>query len=136
MIGDLQGPRAVDAGVALDVAAHRRRGRALRAVASQWRMHYNAGDQLRLATKILPRLPIPGAANVSVMDLIYGSDRDRYRYVFTVSAGARALALVALLRNTGTVVRFRKLYVRTIGLRPGRGPLEQPILMSDEEEGK
>ena len=72
------------AGLALDVAAHRRRGRALRALAAEWRMHYNAGDQLRLATKVLPRLPVPGAANVRVMDLIYGSDRDRYRYVFSV----------------------------------------------------
>ena len=50
----------------------------------QWGMHYNAGDQLRLATKVLPRLPVPGAANVRVMDLMYGSDRDRYRYVFSV----------------------------------------------------
>jgi hypothetical protein len=72
------------AAVALDVAAHRRRARALRALASQWRMNYHPADQLRLAAKVLPRLPMPGAANVRVMDLIYGSDRDRYRYVFSV----------------------------------------------------
>jgi hypothetical protein len=69
---------------AADVAAHRRRSRALRALASQWRMNYHPADQLRLTPKVLPRFPVPGAANVHVMDLIYGSDRDRYRYVFSV----------------------------------------------------
>ena len=68
----------------LDVAAHRRRSRTLRAIASRWRMNYHPADQLRLTPKVLPHLPIPGAANVRVMDLIYGSERDRYRYVFSV----------------------------------------------------
>jgi hypothetical protein len=72
------------AAVALDVAAHRYRARALRRLAAQWRMNYQPGDQLRLTPKVLPHLPIPGAANVHVMDLIYGSDRDRYRYIFSV----------------------------------------------------
>ena len=70
--------------VAVDVAVHRRRSRTLRALAAQWGMNYHPADQLRLTPKVLPRLPIPGAANVRVMDLIYGSDRDRYRYVFSV----------------------------------------------------
>ena len=69
---------------AVDVTAHRRRSRVLRAIASQWRMNYHPADQLRLTPKVLPHLPIPGAANVRVMDLIYGSERDRYRYVFSV----------------------------------------------------
>lgn len=69
---------------AVDVATHRRRSAALRALASRWGMNYHPGDQLRLAAKVLPRLPIPGAANVRVLDLVYGSDRDRYRHVFSV----------------------------------------------------
>lgn len=69
---------------ALDVMTHRRRARVLRALAQQWRMNYHPADQLRLTPKVLPHLPIPGAANVRVMDLIYGSERDRYRYVFSV----------------------------------------------------
>lgn len=70
--------------VALDVAAHRRRTGRLRALATSWRMNYHPADQLRITPKVLPQFPIPGAANVRVMDLIYGSDRDRYRYVFSV----------------------------------------------------
>src|SRR5687768_11801393 len=72
------------AAAAADVAVHRRRSRGLRALASNWGMNYHPADQLRLTPKVLPRLPVPGAANVRVMDLIYGSDRDRYRYVFSV----------------------------------------------------
>jgi hypothetical protein len=71
-------------GVFFDVAAHRRRTRALRVLAAQWRMTYHPADPLRVAPKVLSRFPVPGAANVRVMDLIYGSDRDRYRYVFSV----------------------------------------------------
>jgi hypothetical protein len=70
--------------VAFDVAAHRRRTRVLRQLAAGWRMTYHAADQLRLTPKVLPSFPIPGAANVRVMDVIYGSDHDRYRYVFSV----------------------------------------------------
>ena len=70
--------------VCLDVYAHRRRTRALRELATQWRMNYHPADQLRVTPRVLSHFPIPGAANVRVMDLIYGSDRDRYRYVFSV----------------------------------------------------
>jgi hypothetical protein len=61
----------------------RRRHRRLRHLASQWRMNFNAGDQLRLASRVSHFLPIPGAANVTVGDVIYGIDGEFYRYVFT-----------------------------------------------------
>jgi hypothetical protein len=61
----------------------RRRHRKLRALASQWRMNFNAGDQLRLASRVSHYFPIPGAANVTVGDVIYGIDGEFYRYVFT-----------------------------------------------------
>ena len=70
--------------VGADIAVRRRRSRLLRALATQWRMNYQPADQLRVTPKVLPRLPVPGAANVRVMDLIYGSDRDRHRYVFSL----------------------------------------------------
>ncbi len=67
-----------------DVTQRRRRGRQLRALASEWRMTYSPADALRLTDRIARQFPIPGAADVRVRDVIYGSDRDRYRYVFTV----------------------------------------------------
>jgi hypothetical protein len=47
-------------------------------------MNYHPADQLRIVGKVLSRLPVAGAANVRVMDLIYGSDPEQYRYVFSV----------------------------------------------------
>jgi len=100
-------------GVGLDVAAHRRRARALRALASLWRMNYHPADQLRIAGKVLSRLPVPGAANVRVMDLIYGSDRDRYRYVFS-------------LEYTIGVIGPKRRIVRVATFSEPRGRGEQP----------
>jgi hypothetical protein len=62
----------------------RRRRRVLRKLASQWRMNFNPGDQLRLAARVAHYLPIPGAASVMVGDVIYGIEGDSYRYIFTV----------------------------------------------------
>jgi hypothetical protein len=87
----------------LDVFVHRRRSRALRALATQWRMNYHTSDQLRVTPKVLSKFPIPGAANVRVMDLIYGSDRDRYRYVFSVEY---TLGLTGLKRRVVRVARL------------------------------
>jgi len=67
----------------IDALGRRRRHRKLRALAAQWRMTYSADDRLRLADKVADRFPIPGAADVHVNDVIYGADKDAYRYVFT-----------------------------------------------------
>jgi hypothetical protein len=81
----------------VDVLVHRRRARRLRALASQCQMHYHAGDQLRLTSKVLPHLPIIGAANVRIMDLIYGSHPDGHRYVFSVEY---TLGVIGMKRRT------------------------------------
>src|SRR4051794_41742445 len=63
----------------------RRRGyrRARRRLAAEWRMTFSQRDTLRLTPKVASHFPIPGAANLRVVNVIYGSDADRYRYVFT-----------------------------------------------------
>ena len=63
--------------------SRRRRKRALRGLAARWQMTYSAADQLRVAAKVLGRLPVPGAADVHVTDVIYGGQGDRYCYLFT-----------------------------------------------------
>jgi hypothetical protein len=72
---------------ALAALAHRRsrhrRQNELRALAGQWQMNYSPRDQLRLTLKIAGRFPVPGAANLKVLDLIYGADQEKHRYVFT-----------------------------------------------------
>ena len=46
-------------------------------------MTYSSRDRLRIAWKVADRIPIPGAADVSIFDVIYGSDGRKYRYIFT-----------------------------------------------------
>jgi hypothetical protein len=67
----------------VDGIARSRRRKALRALAGRWKMTYSPRDQLRVGLKVIGRLPIPGAADVSVSDVIYGGEGDLYRYVFT-----------------------------------------------------
>lgn len=67
----------------IDRASRRRRKRALRQLAARWQMTYSARDQLRVAAKLAGRLPVPGAADLYVTDVIYGGQAETYRYWFT-----------------------------------------------------
>ena len=67
----------------LEAMARHRRARFLRELASQWHMTYSAHDRLRVGARIARRLSIPGAADVSVADVIYGTRGGNYVYVFT-----------------------------------------------------
>jgi hypothetical protein len=73
------------AAAALDLILAARHRRRLRALASQWRMHYTPDDRFQLTSRISARLPMPGAADVHVTDVIYASEGDNYRYFFTVT---------------------------------------------------
>jgi hypothetical protein len=55
----------------------------LRHLATECGMHYSPGDRFHLAQRVAPRIPCPGAADVRVIDLIYGLKGERFRYVFT-----------------------------------------------------
>jgi hypothetical protein len=58
--------------------------RALRKLAAEWRMQYSPGDRFRLSDRVAERFPVPGAADVRVVDLIYGStEHNCYRYIFS-----------------------------------------------------
>ena len=71
----------VGVSVAARMIERRRRG-VLRRLASAWQMHYTPSDRFRLAPRVAPRLPVPGAAAVRVKDLIYGLEEDQLRYIF------------------------------------------------------
>src|SRR5437016_13269320 len=62
--------------------ARRRHVTRLRQLAGERKMHFSAADRFRLATKIAPHLAVPGAAGVRLVDLLYGIERQNYRYVF------------------------------------------------------
>jgi hypothetical protein len=79
----------------------RRRSSELRRLAATWQMHYTPFDRFRLAPRVAPRLPVPGAAAVRIKDLIYGLEGDQLRYIFvaeyttgTISAQQRRESVV------------------------------------------
>jgi hypothetical protein len=60
----------------------RQREHSLEELAKQWQMHYSPRDVFNLAPRIASRLPVPGAADVRVCDLIYGNEPAGHRYIF------------------------------------------------------
>jgi hypothetical protein len=60
--------------------AHKRR---LRALASAWGMKYAQADPFNLAARVAGEFPIPGVADLRIRDMIYATQGDRHRYVFT-----------------------------------------------------
>jgi hypothetical protein len=63
------------------VAVRRRRFCRL---ARQWDMHYHPHDVLRLGPRLAGSMPQPGAADVSVRDLMFSRDGDTLSYLLTV----------------------------------------------------
>lgn len=72
--------------IVLVIVQATRRGRihcALRRLAGERDLHFSCRDQLRLTGRVAEHLPIPGAAHVRVVDLLYGTASGVHRYVFT-----------------------------------------------------
>ena len=74
---------ATAAAVAVDGVRRRRRAAAYRRLAVAHDMHYSPGDPLRLTARVAAALPVPGAAAVRVIDLLYRTDAAGHHYVFT-----------------------------------------------------
>jgi hypothetical protein len=66
-----------------DRAGRRREQRVYRAIAIEHGMHFSPGDPLRITARVGGQLPIPGAAAVRVIDLMYRTDAAAHHYVFT-----------------------------------------------------
>jgi hypothetical protein len=70
-------------GVLTDRWLRKRNQTVFRQLALEHRMHYSAGDPLRLTPRVAAQLPMPGAAGVRVIDLLYRTDEQNHYYVFT-----------------------------------------------------
>jgi hypothetical protein len=60
-----------------------RQAEAVRRLAGRWRMNFGRRDTLRLTARVARAFPVPGAAALRVFHIAYGTEGDRYRYVFT-----------------------------------------------------
>jgi hypothetical protein len=86
----------------------RRRQRHLSSLARDWQMHYSRRDVFHLAARVASHLPVPGAAEVRVCDLIYGTEDGGYRYIFSaqftagvVQSKSRKRVVVSVLEPHG-----------------------------------
>ena len=59
------------------------RRRRLTSLARERRMHYVTDDRFDLAPRVAERLPLAGAADVRVVDLIYGTENGVRHYIFS-----------------------------------------------------
>ncbi len=55
----------------------------LHALATELKMAYSPYDRFGLADRVADRFPIPGAASLRISDLLYASNADGYRYIFS-----------------------------------------------------
>lgn len=101
----------------IQTVARRRQKRHLRRLAAQWQMTYSSRDRLRIIAKVADRLPIPGAADVHIFDVIYGSEGDGYRYVFTAEY---TVGVVRSKHRHVRVAAFREPRVRQAAQPPER----------------
>ena len=104
---------AITAGAAaVEMIRRRRHINVLRKLAAERGMHFSAADRFRLAPRVAQRIPVPGAAAVRVLDLLYGVERQNYRYIFAAEytigvlrskTGVRRVATFAEPRDPGGV---------------------------------
>ncbi|MEA2711014.1 MAG: hypothetical protein QOF78_3615 [Phycisphaerales bacterium] len=90
----------------------RRHTGALRKLAAEWHMHFSAADRFRLAPRIAQQIPVPGAAAVRVIDLLYGVERQNYRYIFATEYTTGVLRSKTGVRRVATFCEPRE---------PGKG---------------
>lgn len=64
------------------IIRHRQKGE-LRRLANEWQMRYTEADLFNLGLRIAGQFPVVGASDLRVLDLIYGSEGSRHRYLFT-----------------------------------------------------
>ena len=89
-------------------ALRRRRRRALIGLAREWDMQYSTTDVFNLAPRVAAHLPVLGAADVRVRDLIYGTEAGGHRCIFVaeftagvVRSKSRRQCVVSVLEPRG-----------------------------------
>jgi hypothetical protein len=77
----------------------------LQALAREWRMHYSPHDRFDLSNRLPGVFPLPGAAEMRAVDLIYGTEQEFYRFIFTAEYSVGVVRAKYRLRR---VVTFRE----------------------------
>jgi hypothetical protein len=100
--------------VTVDFLIRRRLRCRLQSLAAELKMAYSHSDRFALADRVAEHFPIPGAAALRVIDLLYSSDADSYRYVFCAE-------------YTSGVIRSKRRMLRAVLLREPKGRTDPAI---------
>jgi hypothetical protein len=100
--------------VTLDFLFRRRLRCQLQTLARELKMAYSHHDRFALADRVAEHFPVPGAAAVRVIDLLYSSDAASYRYLFSAEF-------------TCGVIRSKRRLLRAVTLREPKGPADPSI---------
>ena len=95
----------------------------LRALASQWGMQYAQADLFKISSRVAAGFPIVGVADLIVRDMIYATQGDRHRYIFTAEY---TLGVVDRHRREARAVTF-------CDPREAGGQCATPIILAPEE---
>jgi hypothetical protein len=114
------------AAVGFDRWLRRRDQAVFRKLAIEHRMHYSPGDPLRLTARVAARLPIPGAAGVRVIDLLYRTDEQNHYYVFTAEYTVGVVGPKHRIRRAAAFVESKTAAGIQDGVR--LGPRELPLV--------
>jgi hypothetical protein len=115
------------------ITLRRRHRKVLQELAREWRMHYSPRDRFDLAGRVAERFPVPGAAEMRVADLIYGTEHagenesasgDFYRFIFSAE-------------YTSGVTRAKHRHRRVVTFREPKGRKASvdwsPLVLAPEE---
>ena len=100
--------------VTFDFLSRRRLRRQLQALARELNMAYSHHDRFALADRVAEHFPVPGAAAVRVIDLLYSSDAGSYRYLFSAE-------------YTCGVIRSKRRLLRAVTLREPKGRTDPSV---------
>jgi len=95
----------------------------LRALAGQWGMQYAQADHFNLAARVAAEFPIVGVADLVIRDMIYATQGDRHRYVFTAEY---TLGVIDRHRREARAVTF-------CDPRDSGGQCATPLILAPEE---
>jgi hypothetical protein len=121
----------VAAAVAWHQFRRRRRTRQLASLARELGMHYSVSDRFGLASRIPAQLPVTGAADVRVFDVLYRLRSDHYRYIcsaeYTTGIIRTKRRQTCVLSITEPKDRRRRgaLHVQPAKPANGAGPVQQ-----------
>ena len=113
---------------AVHMMRRRRHMAALQRLAGEVRMQYSAADRFRLAPRIAQRLPVPGAAAVRVLDLLYGVEQENYRYVFSAEYTTGVLRTKTGVRRVVTFAEPRDPAAKHDTMALTFAPPELPVI--------